>query len=113
MRAALGAGLCTVCGPLEVARLRLGRLGFLLGRLEAGCAQVPLSRRIVGARRIPLVDAAFVAAAHRIGVPVQVWTVDDPAEMHRLLDLGVDGLMTDRPTALRDVLIARGQWHTD
>jgi glycerophosphoryl diester phosphodiesterase len=39
-----------------------------------------------------------------------VWTVDVAAEMHDLLDVGVDGLMTDRTDVLRDVLRSRGQW---
>jgi glycerophosphoryl diester phosphodiesterase len=38
--------------------------------------------------------------------------VDDAAEMHRLLDLGVDGIMTDSPSVLRAVLESRAQWHT-
>jgi glycerophosphoryl diester phosphodiesterase len=39
-----------------------------------------------------------------------VWTIDEPDEMRRLLDFGVDGIMTDRPAVLRDVLRERGQW---
>ena len=42
---------------------------------------------------------------------MHVWTIDDPAEMNRLLDLGVDGIMTDKPTVLKQVLTDRGQWH--
>jgi glycerophosphoryl diester phosphodiesterase len=57
---------------------------------------------------VPIVDERFVAAAHRQGVAVHVWTIDEPDEMARLLDLGVDGIMTDRPTVLEAVLEERG-----
>jgi glycerophosphoryl diester phosphodiesterase len=58
-------------------------------------------------RGMTIVDQAFVAAAHRMGVAVHVWTIDDAAEMARLIDLGVDGIMTDRPSVLAGVLAER------
>lgn len=60
--------------------------------------------------RVPVFVERLVEGAHRIGVRVVVWTVDDPATMGRLLDAGVDGIITDRPDLLREVLVARGQW---
>lgn len=51
-----------------------------------------------------VVTPAFVRAAHRANIPVHVWTVDDPADMRRLLEWGVDGIQTDRPDLLADVL---------
>ncbi len=55
-----------------------------------------------------VVDERFVAAAHRAGKAVHVWTINDIASMERLLDLGVDGIISDVPTALSGVLAARG-----
>lgn len=61
-------------------------------------------------RGIRVVNPRFIATAHTAGMAVHVWTVNEPASMVRLLDWGVDGLVTDRPTMLREILRARGQW---
>jgi glycerophosphoryl diester phosphodiesterase len=97
--------VCTSTGPGEIARLRAASFSIPVGGIGAACVQVPPR---VGGRA--LVDRRFIDAAHRRGLPVHVWTIDDPTEMERLLDLGVDGIMTDRPLALKDVLQRRGQW---
>ena len=55
----------------------------------------------------PLVTEDLVEAAHRADVHVHVWTINDPADMHRLLDLGVDGIVTDFPGRLAAVIAAR------
>jgi glycerophosphoryl diester phosphodiesterase len=56
---------------------------------------------------ITVVDEPFVEAAHRAGVAVHVWTIDETEEMEHLIDLGVDGIMTDRPSILDQVLRAK------
>ena len=58
--------------------------------------------------KLALVTRRFVRAAHARGVRVDAWTINDPAEMRRLLDLGVDVVMTDHPDALASVLAQRG-----
>ena len=105
LRRRLGPRLCTSLGPLGTVQLRLASLGVPVGRVPAACAQVPVRRGPV-----PVVDRRFVAAAHRRALQVHVWTIDERAEMEHLLDLGVDGLMTDRPALLKEVLTARGAW---
>ncbi len=57
---------------------------------------------------ISVVDERFVSTAHDQGVAVHVWTIDEADEMARLIDLGVDGVMTDRPSVLAGVLRAKG-----
>lgn len=64
-------------------------------------AAIQVPPRFVG---IELVNAAFVEAAHAAGLAVHVWTIDDPEEMERLCALGVDGIVTDRPSVLVPVL---------
>ena len=61
-------------------------------------------------RGVRVATPRFVRAAHAAGIRVQVWTLDDPSDMARFLDMGVDGIMTDRPSLLKEVLIRRGQW---
>ena len=107
-RRLFGPAVCTSLGPRGVAALRLSsyspRAAGLV-RIQAGCAQVPLQ---LGGRA--LVDERFIDAAHARGLQVHVWTVDDPDDCTAMLDLGVDGVMTDRPAMLRDLLEKRGQW---
>ncbi|SFT56447.1 glycerophosphoryl diester phosphodiesterase [Geodermatophilus amargosae] len=107
-RRLLGPTVCTSLGPRGVAALRLSsyspRAAGLV-RMQAGCAQVPLQ---LGGRA--LVDERFIAAAHARGLQVHVWTVDTEEEATAMLDLGVDGIMTDRPAMLKEILEKRGQW---
>lgn len=106
IRRRVGPDLCTSLGPVGVARLKAAAVGLPVGALPGACAQVPIRTR-----GITVTDGALIRAAHERGMQVHVWTVDDPVQMERLLDLGVDGLMTDRPLVLKQVLERRGVWH--
>ncbi|WP_221355721.1 glycerophosphodiester phosphodiesterase [Streptomyces beigongshangae] len=101
-----GPRLATSYGVRGVLGLRLRSWGVPAGpRRPAVCAQVPEAQS-----GVPVVDRRFVRAAHARGLQVHVWTVNDPGRMHRLLDLGVDGIMTDHIGTLREVLRDRGSW---
>lgn len=80
--------------PSEALAARLARSGVR-------CVQVPTS----------VATEAFLSRAHALGLQVHVWTVNDPAVMAGLLDLGVDGIMSDETVALKNVLASRSLWH--
>ncbi|WP_425836340.1 glycerophosphodiester phosphodiesterase [Streptomyces fractus] len=105
-QALAGPRLATSYGTKGVLGLRLRSYGIPAAlRRSAVCAQVPVTHG-----RIPVVDDRFVRAAHARGLQVHVWTVNDGKEMRRLLDLGVDGIVSDHIETLRDVLKDRGAW---
>ena len=102
----------SVAGPMAAAARRPGVPGAatgpsprLLAERLAGadvrCLQVP----------VPVATPSFIGRAHQLGLQVHVWTVNDRPTMEGLLDLGVDGIMTDETVALREVLIRRAQWY--
>ncbi len=105
LRGLTGPDLTTALSWRALARLATPRGGASFG--GCGFAHVPLH---LG--RVPVFRDDLLARAHDCGIRVLVWTVNETDTMHRLLDSGVDGIITDRPDLLRDVLIGRGQWHT-
>jgi len=107
IRSELGTGLCTSMGPQEVIRLVLGSAtGLPINpSRHALIAQVPVRQG-----PIPVVTRRSIARAHQLGLQVHVWTIDDPIEIDQLLDLGVDGIMSDDTRALKDVFVARNLW---
>ncbi|MGW5368388.1 glycerophosphodiester phosphodiesterase [Streptomyces sp. NPDC004009] len=101
-----GPRLATSFGTRGVLSLRLRSWGLPAAvRRSAVAAQVPEAQS-----GVPVVDQRFVRAAHARGLQVHVWTVNEPERMHRLLDLGVDGIMTDHIDTLRKVMEDRGVW---
>ena len=99
-----GGGVPTGASRREIgAFYRLSRMHLeSLSRLVYDALQVPVES---GGRRI--VTRRFIKAAHNRGVRVDVWTIDEPEEMRRLLDLGADVIMTNRPEVLDSVLRGR------
>lgn len=96
--------VCTATTPAGVGAIRAGLprrvLTARFDALSVRCAQIPFS----------MASPRFLARAHAAGLQVHAWTVNDRSMMASLLDLGVDGIITDNIEALRDLLISRGQW---
>ena len=94
-RVRTGASAREIVGFYYWSRLRLEGLF----RPPFDALQVPVEYR-----GTPVVTPRFLEAAHGLGVRVDVWTIDEPGEMRRLLDLGADTIMTNRPEVLEEVL---------
>ena len=108
LRDEFGDELCTAATSREVrllvaaAAAPRGSRRALTFAIGADCAQVPVQEG-----RTRIVTDRFVETCHDAGLPVHVWTIDDESQMSELLDLGADGLMTDRAQTLLDVINGR------
>ena len=100
IRILAGKDACTSMGQLEVSKLIMRSWGLPFDKQPGMCAQVPTAQW-----GIPVVTEGFIEEAHRQDKLVHVWTIDDPEEMRNLIKKSVDGLMTDKPSILKKVLI--------
>lgn len=97
-----GGAVATSAGPTQVAAVQLAaRLGRT-ANITADALQIPER-----AGRLAVVTKRLVDTAHRSDVAVHVWTINDTESMHRLLDLGVDGIISDRPDLLVEAIEER------
>jgi glycerophosphoryl diester phosphodiesterase len=105
----LGKELCTSAGPGAALLLRMRSVSEVTGRLPqfagAATAQLP---EIIGP--VTILDRRLVRQAHFDGLKVHAWTIDDPMKIAHLLDIGVDGIMSDDLIALKSALQARDLW---
>lgn len=94
--------VATSSGPVETLRHLMASRAGRTSRIEADALQVPVKMGVT------VVDQRTIDAAHAAGKQVHVWTVNESQEMHRLLDMGVDGIITDEIEMLRNVMQDRG-----
>lgn len=100
----------TAASMPEVMAMAAGRVRRRAHRTEV-VFQVP-ETYARGRIAVPLVTPRTIRAVHAAGRKVHVWTIDEADTMHRLIDWGVDGIVTDRPDVLKAVLLSRGMWST-
>jgi glycerophosphoryl diester phosphodiesterase len=112
LRRLLGRRVASSASPLGVAWNRFAPWLTWALNTPAAALQIPITSTLAG-QPVRVLTPALVAAAHRAGKQVHVWTVDDPAVMETLIDAGVDGIVTDRVDILKQVLQHRQLWTTD
>ena len=91
--------ICLSMGPFEVMKLLLASFGLYRRKVPGNCLQIPIYQY-----GIKLVTKRFINYIHSIGLKIHVWTINDEDTMQKLIDLGVDGIITDRPKTLKYLL---------
>jgi glycerophosphoryl diester phosphodiesterase len=115
LRAAAGPLVASSLSPIEIAWLKSRAAPLGVGRFAQALwptRQLPTlwkpAAQVPHGLGLPVIDRRFVAEAHREGIEVHAWTVNDPGAMRQLLDCGVDAIVTDRPDRLHRLLSTIG-----
>jgi glycerophosphoryl diester phosphodiesterase len=109
LRRRLGRRVASAASTRGIAWNRFAPLLTRLLNTPAPALQIPAESVVMG-RRLQVLTPGLLRAVHRAGKQVHVWTVDDADLIERLLDVGVDGIFTDRIDTLKAVLMSRGRW---
>ena len=99
IRELVGPDCCSSMSQLEVVYQLLKSINLPSPLVNGFCAQVPTSQW-----GVPIVTKRFIDYVHKENKFVHVWTINTKSEMEKLIELGVDGLMTDRPSVLFKVM---------
>ena len=102
IRKLAGPNCCSSMGQSEIIYLLFKSMYMPFPKVKGHCAQVPSSQW-----GIPIVTKKFIDYSHKENKFVHVWTIDKKSEMEELIELGVDGLMTDKPSTLMEVIKER------
>jgi len=108
-RALTSGRVPTAIAPAGVAWTAFVPLVSEVVSSPAAAMQVPVSQKI-GPVTLDVITEQTIARVHRLGKVVHAWTINEPDEMERLIDWGVDGIITDRPDLLKQILVRRNLW---
>ena len=103
IRKLAGPEVCTSSGQMDIFKLICKSLGINLRINTADCAQIPIKQW-----GVPILTKRFLRIAKKENKLVHVWTIDNKEEMFKLIDFGVDGIMTDKPSILKQAMNERG-----
>ena len=102
IRNAFDNKLCTSMGTNEVINFYFLRF-FGINSINTPCLQLPYFKN-----GFKIITAKLIRDAHKFNKKVHAWTIDDPKEISELLDMGIDGIMTDSPELLKNEVAKKG-----
>jgi len=102
----------TAIAPVGVAWTAFVPVLSAIVSSPAAAMQVPVTQK-AGPVTLDVITPRIIARVHRLGKVVHAWTINEPGQMEQLIDWGVDGIITDRPDLLKEILVRRNLWELE